>query len=155
MRATYRVLALLVPILVAFQAFVIGLEIFGLGSWVEDGNSFTKSVLESDSSPVTGAIGGALHGMGAIAMALVGLILLIVSFFSKIQGGVKWASLVFLDILLQWTFAFMGFLVSWQIGAFHTLNAIVLAFLGTKAYLNAKTPVVETTAPAGPAGATV
>src|ERR1700709_1670073 len=78
MKGTYRVLALLVPIIVCFQAFVIGLEIFGLGSWVEDGNSFTKSVLESDSSPVTGAIGGALHGTGAIAMALVGLIVLIV-----------------------------------------------------------------------------
>ena len=51
MRGTYRVLALLVPILVGFQAFVIGLEIFGLGDWVIDGNSFTKSVLEGETGP--------------------------------------------------------------------------------------------------------
>jgi hypothetical protein len=149
MRATYRVLALLVPILVAFQALAIATEIFGLGSWVEDGNTFTKSVLEGDSGSVTGAIGGALHGFGAIGIALVGLILLIVSFFAKIQGGVKWAAIVFLDIVLQWTFAFLGFGVAWQIGALHGLNAIILAGLGMKAYTNAKTPVVQTTAPTG------
>src|SRR3954451_3189756 len=144
MRATYRVLALLVPILVGFQAFVIGLEIFGLGSWVDEGkgHDFTKSVLESDNSPVTGAIGGALHGMGAIALLVVGLLLLIVSFFAKIEGGVKWASLVFLDVVVQWALAFLAFLVAWQFGALHPLNAFILAGLGFKAYTNAKRATV-------------
>jgi hypothetical protein len=149
MRATYRVLALLVPILVGFQAFVIGLEIFGLGSWVNDNHDFTKSVLESSSSPVSGAIGGALHGFGAIALLLVGLVLLIISFFAKIQGGVKWATIVFLDIVLQWALAFLAFGVSYVFGALHPLNAVIMAGLGMKAYLNAKQPAVETTAPAG------
>jgi hypothetical protein len=149
MRATYRVLALLVPILVLFQALVIGLEIFGLGSWVEDGNDFTKPVLEGDTGSVTGSIGGALHGFGAMALALVGLLLLIVSFFAKIEGGVKWASLVFLDVVVQWALAFLAFLVSYQFGALHPVNAFILAGLGFKAYSIAKAPAVETTAPAG------
>jgi hypothetical protein len=149
MRATYRVLALLVPILVGFQAFVIGLEIFGLGSWVEDGNSFTKPVLEGDEGSVTGGIGGALHGIGAEVLALVALLLLIVSFFAKIEGGVKWALFVFLDVVLQWALAFAAFLAAWQIGALHPLNAFVLAALGIKAYTNAKRPALDTTAPAG------
>jgi hypothetical protein len=139
MKGTYRVLALLVPILVIFQAFVIGLEIFGLGSWVDSGgHDFTKSVLESDNSPVTGAIGGNLHGMGAIALLLVGLVLLIVSFFAKIEGGVKWAAWVFLDIVVQWALAFLAFGVAWQFGALHPVNAFILAGLGFKAYSNAK-----------------
>ncbi len=148
MRATYRFLALLVPILVGFQALVIGLEIFGLGSWVEDGNDFTKPVLEGDSGSVTGAIGGGLHGIGAIVLLVVGLVLLIVSFFAKIQGGVKWASLVFLDIVVQWALAFLAFGVAYQFGALHPLNAFILAGLGFKAFSNAKTPAVETPAPA-------
>jgi hypothetical protein len=149
MRATYRVLALLVPILVGFQALVIGLEIFGLGSWVEDGNSFTKPVLEGDEGSVTGGIGGALHGIGAELLALVALLLLIVSFFAKIEGGVKWALFVFLDVVLQWTLAFLAFLVAWQFGALHPVNAFVLAALGFRAYTNAKTPAVSTTTPTG------
>ena len=93
-KATYRALAYLVPVLVALQATFITLGVFGLGAWVDDGNDFTKSVLESDSSSVTGGIGFALHNVGAMALALVGLLLLVLSFFAKIPGGVKWAALV-------------------------------------------------------------
>ena len=98
---------------------------------------------------MTGEIGGILTASAAIAMALVALLLFIFSFFAKIQGGVKWASLVFLDVVLQWAFAFGGFLVAWQLGAFHTLNAIILAGIGMKAYSNAKKPAVEAQAPVG------
>src|SRR6476619_7048506 len=80
MKATYRVLAYLIPVIVALQASFIALGVFGLGKWVEDGNDFTKSVLENGGS--TGDVGFALHSFGARAAALVGLLLLIVSFFA-------------------------------------------------------------------------
>ena len=42
-------------------------------------------------------------------VALLAIILLIISFFAKIPGGVKWASFVFLAVLLQWVFAIVSF----------------------------------------------
>jgi uncharacterized membrane protein (Fun14 family) len=130
MKATYRVLAILVPILVALQASFIALGVFGLGTWVEDGNDFTKNVLENGGS--TGDVGFALHSFGAIALALVGLLLLIVSFFAKIEGGVRAAAFVFLDVLLQWVLAFVSF-AAWAVGILHGLNAFVLFGLGMMA----------------------
>jgi hypothetical protein len=145
MKATYRVLCYLVPVLVALQAMFIALGVFGLGAWVEDDNNFTKSVLENDSSSVTGSIGFALHNFGAIALALVALVLLIVSFFAKIEGGVRWAVLVFADVLLQWVLAFVSFGV-WAVGALHGLNAFVLFGLAMAAATNATRSINGTTA---------
>ncbi len=90
MKATYRVLAYLIPVIVALQASFIALGVFGLGKFVEDGNDFTKSVLENGGS--TGDVGFMLHSFGANAAALVALLLLIVSFFAKIEGGVRAAT---------------------------------------------------------------
>ena len=132
MKATYRALAYLVPVLVALQATFIALGVFGLGAWVENGNDFTKSVLESDSSSVTGGIGFALHNVGAMALALVGLLLLVLSFFAKIPGGVKWAALVLVDVIVQWVLAFVSF-GAWAVGALHGLNAFLLFGLGMMA----------------------
>jgi uncharacterized membrane protein (Fun14 family) len=130
MKATYRVLAYLVPVLVALQASVIALGVFGLGSWVEDGHDFTKSTLEHGGS--RGDVGFALHSFGAMALALVGLLLLIVSFFAKIEGGVRAAVLVFVDVIVQWVLAFLSFAV-WAVGLLHGLNAFVLFGLGLMA----------------------
>ena len=132
MKATYRALAYLVPVLVALQATFITLGVFGLGAWVHHGNDFTKSVLESDSSSVTGGIGFALHNVGAMALALVGLLLLVLSFFAKIPGGVKWAALVLVDVIVQWVLAFVSF-GAWAVGALHGLNAFLLFGLGMMA----------------------
>jgi hypothetical protein len=152
MKATYRVLAFLVPVIVALQAAFIALGVFGLGKWVEDGNDFTKSVLESNDSSVTGGIGFGLHSFGAIAMALVALILLIVSFFAKIEGGVRLAVFVFLDTLLQWILAFVSF-AAWAVGSLHALNAFLLFGLGMMAAQAAtrsmRGEVATTSAPAG------
>jgi hypothetical protein len=130
MKATYRVLAILVPVLVALQASFIALGVFGLGSWVDDGNDFTKNVLENGGA--TGDVGFALHGFGAMALALVGLLLLIVSFFAKIEGGVRAAAFVFIDVIVQWVLAFVSF-AAWAVGILHGLNAFLLFGLGMMA----------------------
>ena len=153
MKATYRVLAYLIPVIVALQASFIALGVFGLGKWVEDGNTFTKSVLENGGS--TGDVGFMLHGIGAQAAALVALILLIVSFFAKIEGGVKWAAFIFGDVVLQWVLAFVSFGV-WAVGALHAINAFVLFGLGMMAAINATRSIKGTAATTGtPASTTV
>lgn len=130
MKATYRVLAYLIPILVALQASFIALGTFGLGTFVEDGNDFTKSVLENGGA--TGDIGFMLHGLGANLIALAALVLLIVSFFAKIDGGVRMAAFVFLDVVLQFALAFASFAV-WALGILHGLNAFAMIGLGLAA----------------------
>jgi hypothetical protein len=137
MKATYRVLAILVLVIVALQAAFIAMGVFGLGSYVEDGHDFTKSALDSNDSSVTGSIGFALHNFGAIAIALIALVLLVVAFFAKIPGGVRWALFIVGDVILQWVLAFVSFGV-WAVGALHALNAFVLFGLGMAAAAKAR-----------------
>jgi hypothetical protein len=129
MKVAYRVLAGLVQVIVVLQAAFIAFGLFGIGHWVEDGNDLTKSVIESDSSKVTGEGGLELHGIGAMVIVVVALALLVVAFFAKIEGGVRWAALVAGDVVLQWALAFAAFGAP-IIGALHGLNAFVLFMLG-------------------------
>lgn len=132
MRATYRVLAYLVPVIVVLQAAFIAVGLFGLSHWVDAGNTLTKSAIENDSSNVGGGTALGLHFFGAMAMVLVALLLLIVSFFAKVEGGVKWAGLIVADVVLQWAFGLFAFSAP-ILGAFHAVNAFLLFGLGTMA----------------------
>jgi hypothetical protein len=154
MKATYRVLAYLIPVLVALQASFIALGVFGLGSWVDKGNDFTKSVLENGGA--SGDVGFMLHSFGAMAAAAVALVLLIVSFFAKIEGGVKMAAFVFLDVVLQWVLAFVAF-GAWAVGILHGLNAFALIGLSLAAAATATRSIQGTTTPvtASPAAQTL
>ncbi|MEP7092071.1 MAG: hypothetical protein ABI776_18360 [Nocardioidaceae bacterium] len=148
MRATYRVLAILVPVIVVLQASFIALGVFGLGTWVKDGHNFTKDVLEHGGA--TGDVGFALHGFGAMATALVSLLLLAVSFFAKIDGGVKTATLLFLDMVLQWVLAFVAF-SAWAVGILHGLNAFVMFGLAMNAVTAANRSIAGATTSPSPA----
>jgi hypothetical protein len=130
MRATYRVLAMLIPVIVVLQTSFIALGVFGLGTWVEDGHDFTKNILENGGA--TGDVGFMLHSLGAMAAALVALLLLVVSFFAKVDGGTRLAAFVLLDVLLQWALAFAAF-AAWAVGILHGLNAFVMFGLGMTA----------------------
>jgi heme A synthase len=55
----------------------------------------------------------------------IALLLLICSFFARIPGGVKWAALVFLLVVVQVFLGFSGFAVP-ALGAVHGLNALLL-----------------------------
>lgn len=128
MRSTYRVLAYAIPVLVAVQASMIAFGFFGLGSWVEDGHSYTKTVADNGSG-VTGSFGFDFHAInGTVIIPLVAIVLLIISFFAKIPGGSKWAGYVLGDVVLQFLLAMIAFGVP-AIGILHGLNAFVLAGL--------------------------
>lgn len=132
MRATYKALGHTIAGLVAVQAAVLALAIFGLWNWIDDGNTLTQAKAESDSglgSP--GEIGFLLHGViGMMVIPLVALVLLVVSFFAKdVPGAVRWAGLVFVAVLFQVVIGIVSFSAP-AAGALHGLNALVIAWLG-------------------------
>jgi hypothetical protein len=138
MRSAYRILAFAIAGLVAFQAAVMVFAVAGLYGWVSDGNELTKSHLEGDSDlEFTGSIGFMLHGIvGMNLIPLLALILLIISFFAKIPGGVKWAGAVLALTVLQVVLGLFGHETPYS-GLLHGLNALVLFSVATMAGRNA------------------
>jgi hypothetical protein len=131
MRAAYRVLGLTISGLVVVQAAAIAFAMFGVLHFVDDGDSLNKSLVD-DRSGFAGAIGMNIHSVGAMVISLLAIILLILSFFAKIPGGVKWAGFVFLAVLLQWVLAIAAFGAP-AVGALHAVNAFAVAGLGARA----------------------
>jgi hypothetical protein len=132
MRSAYRILGHAIAGFVAIQAAAIALWVFGLLHWVDDGHSFTPKVADDRLDGVTGSVGVTIHSFGAMVVAVLAIVLLVISFFAKIEGGVRWAALVFLAVLVQWVTAIASFSVP-GLGALHGLNALLIAWLGWRA----------------------
>lgn len=119
MRSTYRVLALLICLGVVLQAAAIAFGWFDVIADSEDADV----VLNDD---YDGNAGHAMHGIvGMTVIPLLGLILLVVSFLTKVPGASKWAGLVFGSIVFQVFIAIMAFSTS-ILGVLHGINAFVL-----------------------------
>lgn len=126
MKTAYRVLAYLVAAEVIVQAMAVVYAVAGLGKWVQDGGVFDKSLMESEGSPFPEVIGFMIHGLnGTMVIPALALILLIVSFFSRIPGSVKWAVLVLLLVVVQISLGLLGHDIP-ALGALHGLNALLL-----------------------------
>lgn len=118
MRATYRVLAGLIAIGVVVQAMSVALGWFTALKDMDDGQVIDKN---TDFN-----FGQSLHGMlGLLVIPALALLLLIVSFFAHVAGGVKWALYVVGLVVLQIALAFLAWGVP-AIGALHGLNAFAL-----------------------------
>lgn len=142
MKATYRVLAMLIAAGVVLQAMFIGLAWFTAIKDLDDGLVIDKNY--------DGNLGHTLHGqIGMMVIPLLALLLLIVSFFAHLNGGVKWAGIVVGVVVLQIALAFLSFGVP-AIGALHGLNAFALltvaAIAGRRAAAQLKMPQATTTA---------
>jgi hypothetical protein len=125
-RTAYKVLAYLVAAEVAVQAIVMVWAIAGLGKWVDGGGVFDKSVIESQGTPFPEVAGIIVHGInGAFVVPGIALLLLIVSFFTKVRGAIKWAVIVFVLVVLQGQLGFLGHDFPLA-GALHGLNALAL-----------------------------
>ncbi|HSK27002.1 MAG TPA: DUF6220 domain-containing protein [Jiangellales bacterium] len=123
MRSTYRVLAFLVAACVAVQAAAIAMGFFGLMHEMEDGGAVTSSYdWESN-------LGVMIHRYNGSLIALLVIALLVVSFFTRVPGAVRWAAGLFGLVLLQVALLFPAFAVDEAWGALHGLNAFVI--LGT------------------------
>jgi hypothetical protein len=129
MRSTYRVLAYLIAIEVVVQATMIAWALFGFTKWIDDGNTFNKSVLECEDCGwnFTAERGFMVHGLnGALLIPLLSLVLLIVSFFAKIPGGILWAAALFALVIVQsQVLPVLGHDYP-VLGALHGLNALVV-----------------------------
>ncbi|MFD7156647.1 DUF6220 domain-containing protein [Kribbella sp. NPDC059898] len=118
MKAAYRVLAGLVAIGVVLQAMFIAWGFFTVGKDIDGGAVFDKN----SSDPA----GLALHGIfGSMVIPLIALLLLIVSFFAKVDGGIKWALYVVGLVVLQIALAFAAFAAP-VVGVLHGANALAL-----------------------------
>jgi hypothetical protein len=130
MKTAYRLLAYLVAAEVAVQAMVMVWAIAGLGKWVDGGGVFDKSVIEgsmeSGAMPFPEVLGILVHGInGIFVIPGMALLLLIVSFFTKVRGAIKWAAIVLLLVAVQTQLGFLGHEFPLA-GALHGLNALAL-----------------------------
>jgi hypothetical protein len=118
MRQTYRVLALLVCLGVLVQAAAVAFAWFDVISAIDDGTVFDENS--------EGNAGHALHAItGMMIIPVLSLLLLIVSFFARVPGGVMWAAIVLGVTVLQVILAFVAFGAP-VVGALHGVNALVL-----------------------------
>lgn len=129
MRAVYRILAMLIAIGVVVQAALIAYALFDISHQTDDGQVFTKD---------TDNAGLAAHAViGTMVVPLIALLLLIVSFFAGIPGGVKWAAITFGVTVLQIALAYVGFPVP-ILGTLHAINAFALAAVASLAMRQAR-----------------
>lgn len=126
MRATYRVLAYAIAVLVLVQAATIAWAMAGLTHWIAGGGVADKALMESEDAPFGEVLGFMIHGMsGMMVIPVVGLLLLIVSFLARVPGGVVWAALTVGLIVVQ---ALLGLMLHGtpSLGFLHGLNALLL-----------------------------
>lgn len=137
MRSVYRVLAGLVAIGVVLQAMFIALGWFTAIKDLDDGLVIDKNY--------DGNVGHMLHGQfGTLFIPLIALLLLIVSFFAKVPGGIRWALYVVGLVALQIALAFVSFGAP-VVGLLHGLNAFALLGVASMAARRASAaPVVAT-----------
>jgi len=130
MRATYRALAGLIAIGIVLQAAFIAVAWFTVLKDTDSGAVFDKNS--------EGNWAHAAHGVvGMMVIPLLAILLLIVSFFARIPGGVKWAAITFGVVVLQILFAFASFSAP-VVGALHGINAFAIAGVASVAMRKAR-----------------
>jgi len=120
MRQTYRVVAYLIGLGVLVQAAAVA---FG---WFQVINDIENGLVLSGENGIN--IGHEIHGMnGMYVMPLLGLVLLVVSFFAarQVPKARKWAGIVLLLIVLQVALALFAFGAP-VLGALHGINALLI-----------------------------
>lgn len=126
MRTAYRVLAWIIAIEIVVQAAMIAYAVFGESAFVDGGGVVDKALVESQTADFEGVIGFPIHGInGQIVIPLLGLVLLVVAFFAKIERGVALAAATFGLIVLQVLLGMFGHGLP-LLGLLHGLNALLL-----------------------------
>jgi hypothetical protein len=130
MRAIYRVLAGLIAIGVVLQAAFIAVAWFTVLKDTDSGAVFDKNT-EANWGHLAHSV------VGTMVIPLLALLLLIVSFFARIPGGVKWAAITLGVVVLQIVFAFLGFAAP-VLGLLHGINAFAVAGVASIAMRKAR-----------------
>lgn len=153
MRKVYRILADVIAVAVVVQAMAMVWAIAGLFHWIDSGGgSLDSAVLDDweDNPPdFQGSIGFAIHGiLGGMVLPVLALAFLILAFFAKVPGGVKWAAIVLASVVLQVVLGYVGFDAP-VVGLLHGLNAFALFSLAIVA-ARAAHPASQTAMAAAP-----
>lgn len=147
MKSVYRALAGLIAIGVVVQAMSVALAWFTVLKDTDEGLVYDKN---SEFN-----LGHLIHTIvGSGIIPLLAIVLLIISFFAKVEGGVRWALYVFGLVVLQFALAAVSFSAP-AVGALHGLNAFALLGVASMAARKASgPPVAPAEAPAAPTEAT-
>jgi hypothetical protein len=142
MRTAYKVLAWLVALGVVVQAASMVWAVAGLGIWIDkEGGVFDKASAEAmfeGDVTFTGVAGFMIHGMnGMMVIPALALILLIVSFFAKVPGGIAWAAYVLGAVVVQVALGLFGH-ENAIFGMLHGVNALILFSLAVYAGLRVR-----------------
>jgi hypothetical protein len=130
MRATYRVLAGLIALGVVVQAALIAGAWFTVLHNADDG-----AVFDENTGYNWAQVGHSVVGL--MLIPLFSIILLIVSFFARVPGGVKWALITFGVVVLQILLAIFGFGAP-IVGLLHGINAFAVAGVASVAMRKAR-----------------
>ena len=129
MKQAYRVLAFLIALEVVVQAAVMVWAVAGMGLWLDDGGVLDSQTFEDGfegDAPFGEFAGFFIHGINGLRIVpLLAIAVLVVSFFAKIPGGVKFAAITFGLVALQIFLGLYGHSVSF-LGALHGVNAMIL-----------------------------
>ena len=102
MKKAFRILNYVISAEVLIQAAMIAWAVFGLSKYIDDGHVVNKDKIDGDTTLFDGEYGFAIHAINGMALIpLLGLALLIVAFLAKIPGGVRFAAILFVLILVQ------------------------------------------------------
>ena len=125
MRLAYRTIAFLIAAEVVVQSAAVALGMFGLLKSIDDGAVVTAATVENDET-LDGGIGFLVHGInGMFVVPSLALLLLVVAFFAAVPGGVRWAVILFVLVVLQVMLG--GFAHDYpMVGALHGLNALAV-----------------------------
>jgi hypothetical protein len=115
------------------QAMAIAFALAGLGKWVEDeGGVVNKHTFDDPSTTFTGVVGFMVHGInGEMIIPLLVLVLLIVSFFAGVPGGIRMAAIILGLVVLQVALG-IGLHGLPYLALLHAVNAF--AILGAAVY---------------------
>ena len=127
MKQAYRTLNYLLSLEVLIQAAVIAWYAFGIYKYADDNGSISHDQLANGG--FNGHAGAVIHSVnGFMIIPFIALVLLVVSFFAKIPGGVRLAVITFVLVVVQ---AFVLPALSEKAPAVGMLHgAVALAILG-------------------------
>jgi hypothetical protein len=112
---------------VIVQAGAIALGFGGMMHFVDTGGVVDKALTESrTASNFTGEIGFPIHGIvGGLILPIAALLLVLVSWFTKVRGASWWAAGLFVLIVVQGS---LGYSIKDMpyIGAIHGANALAV-----------------------------
>jgi heme A synthase len=146
MRKVYIGIAWLVAAMVLVQAGAIALGFGGMIHFVSDGGVVDKALAESGTGGnFAGEVGFPIHSIvGGLVMPIAALVLVVLSWFTKVRGATWWAVGLFVLVVVQGSLGYSIKDVPY-IGAIHGANALAVFVVAVVCARRAQT------APARPA----